>query len=457
MTRIRNAARLRSKSLLSTALCAVCLPVGFAAAPASAAVVVTDDPALYWSSLVSSTISGSPILTSRSVAMAQIAIFEAANLTTGKQYKSYLGFHASSGDTRAAVAVAARNVLVAVNPSQTAQYDAALAATLALVTDGAAKDQGMALGNAIASATLAKRLGDGSNLTVPYMPQAPGTPGAWQPTPPAFGPALFPQWQNVTPWAMTSTDQFLPPPPPALDSVTYAIDFNEVKEWGSLGSVLRTADQTNSALVWQSTPGGLVWHNVAIELAQGSGMDTGDLARMFALLAMSNADAVIATWDAKYHYDFWRPYTAIRNADIDGNLATIADPAWVSRINNPAYPSYSSGLSALAGNGTAVLSSFFGDATSFCVMGTAGQRCFTSFAQAAQEAADSRIYGGIHFRFENTAGLNLGRNVAHYTLENALGVVPEPATWSLLILGFGVIGAGLRRTRRAWPKLRYAT
>lgn len=444
----------RRPNRLVVAGAAACALMGAAmAGPASGAVTVGDDPALYWSSLVSSTIAGPPVLTSRSTAMAQIAIFQAANATTGQTFGNYLYSGTSTGDTRAAIAVAARNVLAMVNPSRVADYNAALAASLALVPDGAAKAEGIALGEAVAAATLAFRNGDGSSATFAYSPQAPGTPGAWQPTPGAFAPAVAPQWQNVTPWVMTNTDQFLAAAPPALDSVTYALDFNEVKAIGSLNSLTRTADQTNAAVVWASTAGVNPFLNIGIDLAQANGMSTAEAARMLALLALSNADTLISVWDSKYHYDFWRPVTAIQQAGIDGNAATIADPNWATRIATPAYPSHSSGLSALAGNATTILASFFGDATNFCVVGTAGQRCFDSFAEAAEEGANSRIYGGIHFRFETEAGLRQARGIANYTLSNALAPVPEPSTWALLILGFGVVGATLRARKR--PSLKY--
>ncbi|HEU4798375.1 MAG TPA: PEPxxWA-CTERM sorting domain-containing protein [bacterium] len=421
---------------------------GASAAPAGAAQLVTGNPALYWSSLVATTVTGSPVTTSRSIAMAQLAIYEAANATTGRQYSSYVQADAIGGDTRAAIAVAARNVLVSVNPSRTAEYDAALAASLALVPDGAAKTQGIATGNAIAAATIAKRLGDGSNLTLPYTPQAPGVPGAWQPTPPGNGAAAFPHWQNVTPFVMTSTNQFLSAPPPALDSVQYATDFNEVKDWGGAVSLLRTADQSNSAVVWASTPGVISWQNVAIELAEGAGMSAEDAARMLALLAIGNADTIIALWDTKFEYDFWRPVTAIRNADIDGNAATLADASWTSFVTTPPYPSSSSGIASIASNAQTVLTSFFGDTNNFCIVGAAGQRCFNSFSSAAQAAADARIYGGMHYRFDVNSGLIQGRNVANFTLANALAPVPEPGTWAMLIVGFGLMGASLRRRKR---------
>ncbi len=432
----------------------LCLAIGVAgatlgSAPASAAFLVTGDPALYWSSLVSTTIAAPPPLAARSMTMAQIAIYEAANLTTGKANSSYLGLNAQTGDTRAAIAVAARNVLVAVNPAQTVLYDNALTASLALIPDSQAKTDGIAAGNAIAMAVIANRLNDGANVVVPYTPQAPGTPGAWQPTPPAFAAPIGPQLPNVTPWMMTSVDQFLAPPPPALDSAGYATAFNEVKSLGAFASAARTADQTNSAVVWASTAGGATWQNVALELAQANGMSTTDAALMLATLALANADTFISVWDSKYHYNFWRPYTAIRNGDIDGNGATDIDATWASRINNPAYPSHSSGLGGAGGSAATILAAFFGENTNYCITGTAGQRCFTSFWAGAQDGADSRIYGGIHFRFETEASLAQGRSVANLVLSKSLAPVPEPSTWSILILGFGLLGAGMRSKRTA--------
>jgi hypothetical protein len=418
-----------------------------AAAPAGGAQLVTGNPALYWSSVVSSTMGGSPIITSRTIAMVQLAIFEAANATTGQKYNSYLNTGATGGDTRAAIAVAARNVLVAVNPSRTGEYDAALANALSLIPDGPDKTAGMATGATIATATIAKRANDGSALKLDYTPKAPGTPGAWQPTPPGDLAAALPEWQNVAPWVLKSTDQFLAAPPPALSSAEYAADFNEVKDWGGTVSALRTADQTTNALVWAGTGARsaiLPWQDIAIQLAEGAGMTAEESARLLALLAMSNADTIIAVWDSKYLYDFWRPVTAIRNADIDGNAATLTDTQWMSRITTPNYPSQASGIAAVAGNAQTILNAFFNDANDFCIVAAAGQRCYNSFLAATQAAADARVHGGMHFRFETTAGLLQGRQVAGYTLANALGAVPEPGTWAMLILGFGAIGWALR-------------
>lgn len=416
------------------------------AQPADAAVPITADPSLYWSGLVTSTIAGSPVLASRSVAMAQLAIFEAANATTGSLYNSYAHVDPASGaDTRAAIATAAFLVLSKVNPSRAADYAAARDASLALVADGAAKTQGIAAGNAIAASVLALRANDGSTAMLPYTPQPVGTAGAWQPTPPGNLPAALPQWQNVTPWLMTNVQDFVSAPPPALTSQTYTDDFNEVKDWGGAVSAFRSEEQSKDAALWASTLGVLPWENVAIGLAEANGLGTTDAARMLALLAMGNADTIIALWKTKYTYDFWRPVTAIRQADIDGNAATLTDLSWISSVTTPNYPSYGSGVSAIAGNAATILSSYFGDANEVCIAASAGKKCYDSFSLAQQAAADARVYGGMHFRFETVAGIQQGASVANFTLKNALAPVPEPSTWAMLIAGFGIIGAGVRR------------
>lgn len=446
MIKSAHGIRRARRALASAAIAAVLAAT--AHAPLSASILVTDDPALYWSRVVTSTFTGSPVLASRGIAMAQVAIYEAANATSGAAYASYIQAAATGGDPRAAIATAAHKVLVAVNPSRAADYDAALAATLALVPDSAAKTQGIATGNAIGIATIANRAADGATTVFPYSPQAPGTPGAWQPTPPGNLPGAAPQWQNVTPWVMNSPDQFLVAPPPALDSAAYAADFNEVKDIGSVGSATRTAFQGGTATIVASTLGVIPWQDAAIDLAKANGMTTADAARMLAILALGNADTLIAVWDSKYEHDFWRPITAIRNAGIDGNAATDPDASWTSLLTNPNYPSHSSGLSGVAGNASTILASFFGDTNTFCFSGPAGQRCFDSFSAAAQEAANSRIYGGIHFRFETEAGLAQGRSVARFTLANALAPVPEPQTWAMLIIGFGLVGGAMRSRSR---------
>jgi len=429
---------------------AAALAVGLAvAAPATADVPVSGDPALYWNQVLATGLTGSPTVTSRSYAMVSGAIYDAVNATTGGTHVSFVsGVSTSGGDTRAATAVAARNLLVALNPAKTADYDAALTNSLALIPAGVDKSNGIATGTAIATAALAARAADGSSALSTYSP-TPGV-GNWQPTPPGNLPAAVPQWAGVDPFVISSPDLFRPAAPPPLGSVAYAVAYNEVMAIGSAGSVTRTADQSASANFWVQAAGTAPWLQAGLGVAEGAGLSSIENARLFAMISTSVADSIIGIWDAKYEYDFWRPVTAIRSGDLDGNDATIVDAAWTPYIVTPNHPSYISGHSGVAAAGATVLADFFGDSQDFCLMSGGLNRCWTSFSGAAEDAANSRLWGGIHWSFDNEAGTVLGREVAQYVLNSgAFALVPEPGSWAMMILGFGLAGAVLRRRSQA--------
>lgn len=418
------------------------------ATTAQGQVSASGDPALYWNQVLAGGLTGSPTVTSRSYAMVSAAIYDAVNATTGETHAAFVtGVATSGGDTRAATAVAARNMLVALNPAKTAEYDASLSASLALVPDGLAKTNGMATGAAIATASLAARAADGSTALSTYAP-TPGI-GNWQPTPPAGLPAAVPQWADVSPFLLTSPDQFRPAPPPNVGSAAYAAAYNEVMMIGSATSATRTADQSAAATFWAQASGTAPWLQAGLGVAQGAGLSSIENARLFALISTSIADSVIGIWDAKYEYDFWRPVTAIAQGDFDGNALTTGDALWTPFITTPNHPSYISGHSGVASAGATILEDYFGDAHNFCLLASGLTRCWDSFSGAALDAANSRLWGGIHWSFDNEAGTALGRQVAEYALQSgAFDAVPEPASWGLMILGFGCAGAVLRRSRR---------
>ena len=283
------------------------------------------------------------------------------------------------------------------------------------------------------------------------MPYVPGSnPGDWRPTPTAFAPGALSHWGDVTPFLLSSGDQLWPGAPPALTSAAYATAYNEVKTVGAAGAQAngdRTADQTASASFWNGANGSQ-WVQIATQLAEDEGLGTLENARMFALLTTALADTQIAGFDAKYLHDvdLWRPVTAIRMGESDGNLATVGDPDWTPLNAAPAHPSYISTLSALSGAGSSILRSFLGDDEAFTLTIGASTRQFAGLDAAALDAANSRIWGGIHFRFDSDAGTQLGQRIAAAGLQNrAFGVVPEPASWAMMIAGFGLIGAAMRR------------
>ena len=377
------------------------------------------------------------IVASRTLAMTQGAVHDALNAINRRYDAYYFEGPADAGASPdAAAAAAAHTVLVGVVSSfgTPAQKGAALAlveqaysASLARVTDGAARNKGVAVGRAAGAAMLVLRKDDGATRDAPYTPGV--GPGKWRPhpnpTPPnppianpdaarGFGPSAVPNWGNVTPFTLLSSSQFWLPGPPPLTSPTYARDFNEVKSVGGKVSAVRTADQTEIARFWFEGPGN--WNTIARTVAATRKLDAQDSARLLALMNMAMADAYIAGFKIRYVYDLWRPITAIREGDNDGNDATAGDPTWDSHQNTPAVSDYPSTQSTFSAAAAVVLASLLGgDQATFTV--TSGKpfegltRSFSSFSQAARESADSRIYAGIHFRSACEDGLGLGRKV----------------------------------------------
>lgn len=430
------------KIRFTPSLLAITFAIG-GAGTAPAAITVTDDPILYWNDVAIGLFTGGPHIQTRGMAMLNIAMHDAVNRTyNGAGHYYSLGVPAPGGDVRAAASVAAHNVLVAVNPANAAAYDAALVASLALVGDGAAKANGMATGAAYANAILMARANDGSGASVSYTPGM--LPGQWRPTPPGFAPAAATQWGGVTPFMLNTGSQFRPAAPPALDSAAYLAAYDEVKDIGSATSATRTADQTDSALFWD-TSNGVTWTRIGLDALADDGKSTLENARVMAKMTTAIADSIIAGFDAKYTYNLWRPVTAIREGDNDGVAGTVGDAGWSPLFATPAHPSYPSTHSLQSGAASAVLLSLIAD-QAFCNTIGADTRCFGGIGLAAQDAANSRLWGGIHFRFDNEIGLSTGQAIGQWALaQDAFNAVPEPASWALMIAGFGLAGAALRR------------
>jgi membrane-associated phospholipid phosphatase len=417
-----------------------------AAVPAAAAVEPVDgDPVLYWHEVMLTVLAGSPVATSRQAAMASAAIHDAVNASLGRPNFGYLGsLETNGGDVRAAASSAAHKVLITLYPGRAADLNAALAASLALVPDGPAKTKGIATGTGMGAAILARRANDGATAVVPYAPS--GEIGRYAPTPPGFGSPVFQQWGDVDPWLMTSGDQFRSAPPPVVGSAAYIAAYNEVKDIGALGSLSRTADQAAAANFWAAASGVGPWIRAAIDAAQDNGTGTLENASTMARMLVAGADATIAIFEAKAYYDYWRPVTAIRAGDADGSDATVGDATWSPFITTPPHQSYVSGHSGQAAAATTVLADAFGNERSFCLTWSGNTRCWDSFSLAAEDAANSRLWGGIHWSFDNEAGLVMGQAVADWTLSSkAFGAVPEPASWAMIILGFGIVGLAARR------------
>jgi membrane-associated phospholipid phosphatase len=258
-------------------------------------------------------------------------------------------------------------------------------------------------------------------------------PGYWRPTPPAFAPALLPQWGDVAPFGVKQADKYVPKAPPALSSRKYAEEVAEVQEIGSATSTTRTADQTVIARFWANgggtaTPPGH-WNQITRTVIFNSGLGLGEEARLFALLNVALADAAIVSWQTKYEYNYWRPVAAIREADTDGNAATIADPTWTPLLVTPPFPEYTSGHSTFSGAAAAVLAGYFGtDNIAFTTESDDAPgiiRSYPSFSAAAAESGQSRIYGGIHFQSGNRFGLSSGKKVGKYVAKKLLRSVND--------------------------------
>jgi PAP2 superfamily len=359
----------------------------------------------------------------RNFAIVHAAIYDAVDAIdrTHEPFRISVRAPRDASETAAADA-AAHAALVALYPSQRAALDTDYATELAKVTAGNARDAGIRVGEQVAHDLLAIRADDGSSNTTP--PFVAGTaPGDYRSTPPNFPTPVFTTWGQVRPFVLERGDQFRPAPPPALTSDAYATALNEVQSLGSAASTTRTAEQTEIGKFW-NPPIQNFWNQIAETVALARHSDLPTTARLFAALNLSFADSAIAFYDAKYTYQLWRPVTAIRLADTDGNPTTLADQNWLPLAGNTAAdPSYPGAHSTISAAGADVLASFYGDKQRFTVTSPAlpsVSRSFTRFSDAAREAGLSRIYAGQHFRFDHSAGLELGHDVAGFVVRNAL-------------------------------------
>lgn len=383
------------------------------------------DPVLEWNLIALEMIrqdATTPPVATRALAMVHIALLDALAALDGTP--SFLIKLAApvGASPEAAVVAAAHRVLTYVFPRHQSQLDAALASSLARVAAGPPKTNGVAFGQQVADAVITIRARDGWDEFVEHSGGS--APGQWQTTGPMYDEGLLPQWADLTPFAMTTPEQFRPDGPPDLASAEYATALNEVKSLGQSTGSSRTAEQTEIARFWSDglatyTPPGH-WNQIAAQIATQDEIGMVASARLFAILNVALADAAIATWDAKYHYDLWRPITAIQQADRDGNASTQVDESWTPLLISPPFPEYISGHSTFSGAAAEVLTSVLGENVAFTTtsLGLPGvARQYSSFAEAAAEAGRSRIYGGIHFEFANHDGQATGRAVANQVLD----------------------------------------
>jgi hypothetical protein len=362
----------------------------------------------------------------RSFAMMHAAIYDAVNAIdrTHKPYLVSLSGVPRSASQEAAAASAAHDVLVALYPKFQSTLDAQLQQSLAPIPDGADKTEGVSVGQTVATQILVLRKNDGSDAQpIPFV--FGNAPGDYQSTPPNFPKQpQFTHWSHVTPFALERPSQFRPGAPPALTSDTYSDVVNEVKSLGIVNGTASTPDQALTGRFWNGAIQNY-WNEISQTAALSHDLTTAESARLFALLNLSFADDVIAFYDAKYTYNFWRPVTAIRAAATDDNPDTAADPNWLPEVGNTTPdPSYPGAHAVISASGASVLISFFGrDRFDFVVTSEVrpgAERSFTRYSAAEEEATLSRIFAGVHFRTDLTVGQRLGRDVADFVLDNFL-------------------------------------
>jgi len=397
------------KALLAGTLTCLAVP--------AVANVITD-----WDTKAVAIVAPAP-LGQRELAMVHVAMFDAVNAIE-RRYRPYLvqltALKTTSQD--AAAATAAATVLAGLHPQAAGEIKTALAIYLAAIADGEAKSDGIKLGEAVAAKVLQARANDGANAPDAYRPKT--KPGVYVPTPITVASV----WPAVTPFALTKPSQFRPQPPIALESTQWAADFNELKAYGGKIGSKRSAEQTETARFWLmvGAPG---YHPVARQLIIAKQMSVIDSARFMALYAVSLADAYIAVFDAKYHYEFWRPVTAIRNGDVNGNPATELEATWQPIDNTPMHPEYPCAHCIQSGAAVAVIESVLGSRdisevsiTSSTAPGVTHR--WTNLDVFSEEIANARIWAGFHYRFSTRVGTDMGHQIGEYVVKSVMQSQP---------------------------------
>jgi hypothetical protein len=355
----------------------------------------------------------------RVMAMVHVAMFDAVNAIQ-KRYRPYLvqpaGAATASQDV--AATVAAGKVLLGMHPEAQAKFNADLTRYLAATEDGAATSEGIRIGEAVAARILEARTGDGTAALDAYRPKA--KPGVYVATPMTVGSV----WPKLKPFVMSSPAQFRPEPPISLSSQQWATDYNEIKVFGGRASTKRSVRQTEDARFWLA-PGPVIYYPLVRQIAAAKKLDVLDSARMMALIAVARADAFVAIFDAKYHYEFWRPVTAIRNGDIDDNAATELDATWLPLADTPMHPEYPCAHCIMVSTIVSVVESLFGTAdlpelslTSPTAPGVTHR--WSSLKALAEEVKEARIWAGFHYRFSTTVGEDMGRKIGEYTVKTVM-------------------------------------
>ena len=368
-----------------------------------------------------------PVLAARNLAILHLAIFDAINSVdrTRVPYRSLVPARGAVS-RELVVAAAGYGVAAALFPTERRSFELLWMDRMSCSGSDEERTNSIAMGAAAARALLEERASDGAQMALTYFPS--NHPGAWRRTPPHFRPPELPNWRCLKPFAMTSCEQFRPPPPPRLDGAQYAADLNEIKLLGGRNSTARTPAETETARFWSDFTGTVTppghWNQMARGIANDRGLKLAEKARLLALLNLALADAGIIAWDAKYTYNFWRPITAVRNADNDGNAETTAEKDWQPLLTSPPFPEYISGHSAFSGAAATVLGLFFGsDQIDFRVGSDTLPGVFREYhdlAATAREIGHSRILGGIHFTSSDKAGRASGGALGEYVFRHFL-------------------------------------
>ena len=396
-----------------------------AAAPASADVVTR------WNELAGNAAgaAGGPPAIGRVSAIVQVAVHDALN-SIRPRFEAYTGIGAAQpgASPGAAVAAASYRVISQLLPSQAAALAVHYENTIAALPDcpepfPACIEDGIAAGIAAADAILAMRQGDGS--ATPHRPYTlAAAPGVYQPTPPAFAAPQWAGYAEVTPFVLHSGSQFRAEPSAIFDlgGAVYTRDYNEVKRVGAFNAEAigdRTPDQTAIARFWPG--GGANWNAVTRVIVAGRGLDEWQHAHLFALLNMALSDGNVAVFDTKYTYNFWRPVTAIRAGDSDGNPLTVGDPAWSPLLTTPLYPDYTCGLPTGSGAATEVLRRYFNtDKVPYTFTAAGSTRSYATLTEAANESVDARVFAGIHFRTGCVRAVTMGEQVGRFVFQHSL-------------------------------------
>jgi PAP2 superfamily len=394
---------------------ALILTILAASSVAARADLITEWNAVVYDMMQAGNVEGAPA--ARILAIVHVSMADAINTAQNRYTRyAYQGKLQPGASPEAAVASAAHHALVSLFPAHRAKIEEVYAANIRAIADRQGKDAGAALGAEAAAAVIADRADDKTSVSDTYRPVT--AAGVWIPT----TPPLTAQYAHAKPWGFDRSDQFRPGPPPALGSAEYARDYNETKTLGGTRSTQRTHEQTEAVKFWSQPNLGLAWHQAARQLAIARRLELVECARLFALLSMAHANTFIVDWDAKFHYNFWRPVTAIRNGDIDGNESTERDAGWSPLNATPMHPEYPSQAAIQAGAASAVFAALLGNlaASPVVVVDSANPkivRQFDSVDALAEEQRMVRIWGGIHFRSSLQASDYMGRAMVAHILK----------------------------------------